>query len=837
MIGSTLAGLLITLAAIAAAVLALVFIAVPVFKGVGSLVGGAFKSIGWLISHIFEFVFGLVTDIARCLGAIPALLVFSFLSLVNVVIGRWSAAGHFGEAVIKECRVGAGCLYRAVLRRPLKLVWLHGLLEGLEQRVPQVWEATPHADLPGKGTGQFAGYTIVGSLRAGGSGAKLYVAKPEEKKRESLAGKPDVVVIKSFALTDGSSLPQIIRESRALESAKLMGHVLDHGLDEHRFHYVMPYIAGDNLGMVTRQLHGESETAGLTPPALSRVMTYTEDLLQTLDDFHRHGLWHKDVKPENVIVHDGHAHVVDLGLLTPLQSAMTLTTHGTEYFRDPEMVRQALRGVKVHQIDGAKFDIYGAGAVLYFMLENTFPAHGGLSAFSRRAPESLRWIVKRSMADYSKRYESAAEMLDDLRYVRSSHDPFAVRPADLPSMRHDSPERPAHQSTFGFTGIGPGIDGNRPFTFAGHLNPDPADRPAPMTPASAMKRPSLQVTNWWTGEYAFDRVEVTGGSRSAAALAAARARRPAVEQVRTARERAKELTLQARARIQQQLARRHSRTPKVLWVLALVAIAVPAFFVANLTQRVRSATSVSSPIVMAPMASQPRNVLVVTDGRMTSSNSAARVGSAVSQAFGQGAIPIYDTESVSLTTRLVEYARRGDSVAIAQLDKLAAERGCVGLIAWPSDRNVYVHRASQPASPALKMPDAGRVLLVNAHPALTASSVMRKIDEEIASLQAQGMAVESGDADAAAAFTLLLPRWQQNRASFDEDLEDLLEKYGYYGALWVHAHEGTGSGDDRVESTFIRSTRAGAETRKAQVTEISAADIPSPPSTSPTTQP
>ena len=37
---------------------------------------------------------------------------------------------------------------------------------------------------------------------------------------------------------------------------------------------------------------------------------------------------------------------MDFGLVTPLRSAMTLTTHGTEYFRDPEMVRMALKGVK-----------------------------------------------------------------------------------------------------------------------------------------------------------------------------------------------------------------------------------------------------------------------------------------------------------------------------------------------------------------------------------------------------------------------------------------------------------------------------------------------------------
>ena len=57
------------------------------------------------------------------------------------------------------------------------------------------------------------------------------------------------------------------------------------------------------------------------------------------------------------------------------------------------MVRMALRGVKVHQVDGTKFDIYAVGAVLYFVIENTFPAHGGLSTFAKKSPESIRWII------------------------------------------------------------------------------------------------------------------------------------------------------------------------------------------------------------------------------------------------------------------------------------------------------------------------------------------------------------------------------------------------------------------------------------------------------------
>ena len=37
----------------------------------------------------------------------------------------------------------------------------------------------------------------------------------------------------------------------------------------------------------------------------------------------------------------------------------------------------------------------------------------------------LRWIVRRSMADYTHRYENADDLLNDLRYVASSADFFA----------------------------------------------------------------------------------------------------------------------------------------------------------------------------------------------------------------------------------------------------------------------------------------------------------------------------------------------------------------------------------------------------------------------------
>ncbi|MCH7798311.1 MAG: hypothetical protein IID28_07670 [Planctomycetes bacterium] len=523
------------------AILAVIFLVVPLLKGIGWMIGGIFNSLGWVVRHVFEFVGGMLKDSVRFVGAIIAFVVLLPMALFNVVIGRWSASGHFGRSMKRECGVACTCLYRVLLQRPLRFVLLGGLLEGLEDRVNEAAVAAPTSDKPRRRTGTFEGYTIVGSLPGGGSGAKLYVAEPDEARRRRNPDLPERVVIKSFALTEGSTLPQIVRESRALEAAKQLGLVFEHGMDAIRFYYVMPYHQGDHLGIATRQLHGRSGGDGLDPKQVKEALGYVEDLLQTLTTYHEGGLWHKDVKPDNIIVHHGRANLVDLGLVTPLRSAMTLTTHGTEYFRDPEMVRMALRGVKVHQVDGAKFDIYAVGAVLYFVFENTFPAHGGLSRFAKRSPESVRWIIRRAMTDYNQRYDTVQLMLADLQAVAASADPWAVKPADLPSMRGSAAvamdEPPAESAR------------PEPVVVAVARSPVP---PRP-EPGHAPQRPGIRMTNWWTGAYeAVEPVQPHAGHAAARVIRqqvrrnAVSARRAAKEQIREARARAREIQRRAR---------------------------------------------------------------------------------------------------------------------------------------------------------------------------------------------------------------------------------------------------------------------------------------------------
>lgn len=509
--------------AVAIAVLLISYLIVPIFKG-----------LAWLIARLFHFIVGMLKDSVRFIGALLAIIVFSPLVVLNIIIGRWSASAHFGRAIKNELSIAGACLFRVLLAHPARLFAMDGLVEGLEQRLPEAMAQAPTSEPHGKRAGQFEGYKIVGSLPTGGSGSKLYIAEPDPIKRAALerSGFRDVnqVVIKSFSVADGSNLPNIVRESRALEAAKKLGLVLDHELSPAKFFYVMRYVPGQTLNVVVQQLHGESDPT-LKPPGLDDrhlrlALGYVADLARSLEEYHAGGLWHKDVKPENIIVEtiagQPRAHLVDFGLVTPLRSAMTLTTHGTEYFRDPELVRLALRGVKVHEVDGAKFDVYAAGAVLFAVIENSFPAHGVLSQVTRRCPEAVKWVIRRAMADYDKRYTSAAQMLADLETVRSAADPFAVRPIDLPSMRggviEPTPQPdPVAQTLGGMMGnagaVGAAAAGVGGFAGAGaggNFAAVPPPLPRQEAPASPKRRPDIRVVNWWTGEH----VEIPEGPSS-----------------------------------------------------------------------------------------------------------------------------------------------------------------------------------------------------------------------------------------------------------------------------------------------------------------------------------
>lgn len=869
--GSNLQNFLIALLAvgggITAFVLVVMYVAVPVFRGIGTGIGAVFAGIGWFFNHIFEFIGGVLGNALRFIGSLLVLLVLVPLVPLNIVIGRWSAAAHFAQRVKGECKIGATCVYRAVIHHPLKLVMLHGLLEGLEQRVPEAMFDAPGADMPSRRVGQFDGYTIVGSLRAGGSGAKLYIAEPDETKRRKFSGGggrslPNRVVIKCFALTEGSSLPQIVRESRALECAKQLGHVLDHGMDQHRFYYVMPYHPGDHLGLIARQMHAECGGRGLDHKHLKFVMSHSSDLLATLSAYHKGGLWHKDVKPENVIVHDGRAHLVDLGLVTPLRSAMTLTTHGTEYFRDPEMVRQALRGVKVHQVDGAKFDIYAVGAVIYFMIENTFPAHGGLSRFVMPSPEALRWIVRRSMTEYNQRYSTADEMLADLEYIARASNAFAIKPADLPSMRGiDSPamdftsERPEVVAAAGSTvprgdvvegfGIAAGIGTAGRFAQAGRFKVDSEGRPMPLDAKLPPNKPSLTVTNWWTGEYRAESAKAQKVHDEArqfreqayafrgeaeqigrqAKMGVMSARRAAREQIKAARQRAREMRSRASARRHRVVAGAGSGVRGAGWAAAIGVMSL--LFLAGILAVTFLANGFSSRVErrMASVTQPTRPVLLVVDANDPSHPQIRdRISRVLEQRRDQGYDVIVEKQvhNGHLSNLIQQWRQDSDGPADQQIENELASRNLYGILylqfegtnSNPTRRvvNEIIH-STRPNAATRRRLDTDLVpappkstlayLLINDHPAKADLQVTAKIEQIMKAYRDKGWNIESND-DAEVAVRRYLPAGPiDSTATFSPMLHATLVQAKFGGVLKIDAKPGDGPAQKRVAVTRI----------------------------------
>jgi serine/threonine protein kinase len=123
---------------------------------------------------------------------------------------------------------------------------------------------------------------------------------------------------------------------------------------------------------------GVSLSAGLhgqTPLALDAALQITHDLADALGYAHSRGVLHRDVKPENILLADGHALVADFGLARAIGAAdsqkltETGVIVGTIYYMCPEQLRED------RDLD-QRADIYSLGCILYEMLTGAPPYTG-----------------------------------------------------------------------------------------------------------------------------------------------------------------------------------------------------------------------------------------------------------------------------------------------------------------------------------------------------------------------------------------------------------------------------------------------------------------------------
>jgi eukaryotic-like serine/threonine-protein kinase len=173
-------------------------------------------------------------------------------------------------------------------------------------------------------------------------------------------------VLHPHFLDDPEYVERFRREARAvaqLSHPNIVG-VIDRGeADGHQF-IVFEYVDGENLKQVL-------ERSGPLP--VSQVIELGIQIADALAFAHAHGLVHRDVKPQNVLLdHAGDAKVTDFGIARSLDVERGFTQTGTVLGTSNYLSPEQAAGAAVTPAT----DIYSLGVVLYELLAGEVPFHG-----------------------------------------------------------------------------------------------------------------------------------------------------------------------------------------------------------------------------------------------------------------------------------------------------------------------------------------------------------------------------------------------------------------------------------------------------------------------------
>ena len=221
-------------------------------------------------------------------------------------------------------------------------------------------------------------------------------------------------------------LSAVLGAQRFLEEIRLTAnlqhpHILplhDSGEADGLVFYVMPFVEGESL---RDRLEREHQLP------VADALRIARESADALDYAHRHGIIHRDVKPENILLTEEHALVADFGIARALRSDAHLTSTGMAIGSPGYMSPEQATGSR--DLD-ARTDVYALGCVLYEMLAGELP-EGPRPIHPMRASVSpaLDAVIARAMAvTPADRFASAADFARALDSAERAEVPPRRRP-------------------------------------------------------------------------------------------------------------------------------------------------------------------------------------------------------------------------------------------------------------------------------------------------------------------------------------------------------------------------------------------------------------------------
>jgi serine/threonine protein kinase len=142
--------------------------------------------------------------------------------------------------------------------------------------------------------------------------------------------------------------------------------LIDSGSAHGFLYYVLPFVRGESL---RDRLRRDRQLP------LDDVISITKDIGAALEYAHRHGVIHRDVKPENILIHEGEAVLADFGIALAVREAggERLTQSGLSLGTPQYMSPEQAMGDRT--LD-ARSDEYSLAAVVYEMLVGEPPQTG-----------------------------------------------------------------------------------------------------------------------------------------------------------------------------------------------------------------------------------------------------------------------------------------------------------------------------------------------------------------------------------------------------------------------------------------------------------------------------